>query len=72
MKLQAASSETVDATVLALARQDADLAEACASSFPTTPKGRPQGVNLVEFVAEDEAALEATAARASRPRWQRG
>lgn len=58
MKLQAASAETVDATVLALARQDPVWLKVN-SYFPDDPEGPAQGVNIVEFVAGDETALEA-------------
>jgi len=62
MKLQAASSETVDATVLALARQDAVWLKV-QEYFPDDPEGPPEGVNIVEFVAADEPALQAQLAR---------
>jgi FAD/FMN-containing dehydrogenase/Fe-S oxidoreductase len=62
MKLQAASSETVDATVLGLARQDAVWLKV-REYFPDDPEGPAEGVNIVEFVAEDEPTLEAQLAR---------
>ncbi|RZL96367.1 MAG: FAD-binding oxidoreductase [Variovorax sp.] len=62
MKLEAASSETVDAKVLALAREDA-VWLAVKEYFPDDPEGPSQGVNLVEFLAEDEAALAEKLAR---------
>ena len=62
MKLEAASSETVDATVLALARQDAIWLKV-RDYFPDDPQGPAQGVNLVEFLAPDEAALAEKIAR---------
>ncbi|SDE93926.1 FAD/FMN-containing dehydrogenase [Variovorax sp. CF079] len=62
MKLEAASSETVDAKVLALAREDA-VWLAVKQYFPDDPEGPAQGVNLVEFLAEDEAALAEKLAR---------
>jgi hypothetical protein len=62
MKLQAASSETVDATVLALARQDPVWLKV-SEFFPDDPQGPAQGVNIVEFIAGDEAELEAKLAR---------
>lgn len=62
MKLQAASSETVDATVLGLARQDAVWLKV-RDYFPDDAEGPAEGVNIVEFVAEDEPALEAQLAR---------
>ena len=42
MKLQAASSETIDATVLALARQDAVWLKVQRVTFPTTPRVPPK------------------------------
>ncbi|MCJ0764223.1 D-2-hydroxyglutarate dehydrogenase YdiJ [Variovorax terrae] len=65
MKLEAASSETVDATVLALARQDAIWLKV-REFFPEDPEGPAEGVNIVEFVAADEAELEAKLARVER------
>ena len=62
MKLQAASSETIDATVLALARQDAIWLRV-RDYFPDDPEGPAEGVNIVEFVASEPAALEAQLAR---------
>jgi FAD/FMN-containing dehydrogenase/Fe-S oxidoreductase len=62
MKLEAASSETVDATVLALARQDSIWLKV-REYFPDDPQGPAEGVNIVEFVAADEAELEAKLAR---------
>jgi FAD/FMN-containing dehydrogenase/Fe-S oxidoreductase len=62
MKLEAASSETVDATVLGLARQDAIWLKV-KEWFPDDPQGPAEGVNIVEFVAADEAVLEAKLAR---------
>lgn len=62
MALQAASSETIDATVLALARQDAVWLKV-RDYFPDDVEGPAEGVNIVEFVAEDAAALEAQLAR---------
>ncbi len=62
MKLEAASSETIDAKVLALAREDA-IWLAVKAYFPDDPEGPAQGVNLVEFLADDEAALAAKLAR---------
>lgn len=57
MKLQAASSETVDAKVLALARQDAIWLQV-REYFPDDPEGPAEGVNIVEFVAETPEALD--------------
>lgn len=62
MKLQAASSETIDATVLQLARQDAVWLKVRAF-FPDDPEGPAEGVNIVEFVAADEASLQEQLAR---------
>lgn len=62
MHLQAASSETVDATVLALARQDPVWLKV-SDYFPDDPEGPAEGVNIVEFVAADEASLDAQLAR---------
>jgi FAD/FMN-containing dehydrogenase/Fe-S oxidoreductase len=62
MQLQAASSETIDATVLALARQDAIWLKV-SEYFPDDPEGAAEGVNIVEFVASEPAALEAQLAR---------
>jgi FAD/FMN-containing dehydrogenase/Fe-S oxidoreductase len=57
MKLQAASTETIDATVLALARQDAIWLKV-REFFPDDREGPAQGVNIVEFVAASEPELE--------------
>lgn len=62
MKLEAASSETVDATVLALARQDPVWLQV-REFFPDDPEGAAEGVNIVEFVASEEASLEEKLAR---------
>ncbi len=59
----AASVETIDSTVLALARKDPIWAEVRAF-FPDDPAGRPvDGINLVEFVGDDETVVEAALAR---------
>jgi (R)-2-hydroxyglutarate dehydrogenase len=58
MQLEAASSETIDGTVLALARGDAIWLDV-AKYFPDDSEGPAQGVNIVEFLADDEAALRA-------------
>ncbi|SDA16837.1 FAD/FMN-containing dehydrogenase [Methylobacterium sp. UNC378MF] len=59
----AASVETIDSTVLALARKDPIWAEVRAF-FPDDPAGRPvDGINLVEFVGDDAAIVEAALAR---------
>ena len=57
MKLQAASSETLDATVLALARQDPIWLKV-REYFPDDPEGPAEGVNIVEFVADEAPDLE--------------
>jgi FAD/FMN-containing dehydrogenase len=62
MQLEAASSETLDATVLSLARGDPVWA-AVASYFPDDSEGPARGVNVVEFLADDARALESTIAR---------
>jgi len=62
MKLEAASSETVDAKILALARED-EIWLRVQDFFPEDPEGPAQAVNLVEFLAEDATALEAKVAR---------
>jgi len=59
MPFGAASVETIDSTVLGLARQDPIWAEVRAF-FPDDPAGRTvEGINLVEFVGDDEGAVEA-------------
>ncbi len=59
----AASVETIDSTVLDLARKDPIWAEVRAF-FPDDPAGRPvDGINLVEFVGDDAAGVEATLGR---------
>ena len=62
MRLQAASSETIDATVLALVRQDAIWLQV-REYFPDDPEGPAEGVNIVEFVASEPDALESQLAR---------
>ena len=62
MQLEAASSETIDATVLALARGDPVWLQV-AEYFPDDAPGTAQGVNVVEFLADDEQALRAKIAR---------
>lgn len=59
----AASVETIDSTVLGLARKDPIWAEVRAF-FPDDPAGRPvHGINLVEFVGDDADAVDAALAR---------
>ncbi|CAN7763036.1 FAD-binding and (Fe-S)-binding domain-containing protein [Variovorax sp. LjRoot84] len=62
MAVQAASSETVDATVLALARQDPVWLKV-SEYFPDDLEGPAEGVNIVEFVASDESGLAAQLAK---------
>lgn len=57
----AASIETVDSTVLGLARQDSIWHEV-ADCFPTDAEPA-QGINLVEFVGDDEGAVRAAVGR---------
>ncbi|GGP23126.1 D-2-hydroxyglutarate dehydrogenase YdiJ [Silvimonas iriomotensis] len=58
MALQAASIETVDSKVLGLARQDI-IWHGVAEFFPDGDGPEALGINLVEFIADDENALEA-------------
>ncbi|MGH1592101.1 D-2-hydroxyglutarate dehydrogenase YdiJ [Methylobacterium phyllosphaerae] len=59
----AASVETIDSTVLGLARKDPIWAEVQAF-FPDDPAGRPvDGINLVEFVGDAAASVEAVLGR---------
>lgn len=62
MRLEAASSETIDARVLALARQDA-VWHSVKDYFTEDPEGPAEGVNIVEFLASNEAELAAKVAR---------
>lgn len=62
MELEAASSETVDATLLKLARQDAIWLKV-RDYFPDDPQGPAQGVNIVEFIADDAQHLADKLAR---------
>src|SRR4051812_2721497 len=62
MDVQAASVETVDSRVLALARQDIIWGEVSAF-FPDDPEGPAEGVNLVEVLADDLDALDAQLGR---------
>jgi FAD/FMN-containing dehydrogenase/Fe-S oxidoreductase len=55
--MQAASIETVDSRVLALARNDIVWHEV-REFFPDDPEGPAEGVNLVELLADDAADLE--------------
>ncbi|MDQ4061292.1 MAG: FAD-binding oxidoreductase, partial [Pseudomonadota bacterium] len=56
--VQAASIETVDSKVLALARNDIVWQEV-RDFFPDDPGGPAEGVNLVELLADDADGLEA-------------
>lgn len=58
MALDAASIETVDSTILQLAKQDI-VWQQVAEYFPETDQRPTLGINLVEFIADDAAALEA-------------
>jgi FAD/FMN-containing dehydrogenase/Fe-S oxidoreductase len=62
MTMEAASSETVDAKVLALAREDA-IWLSVKDFFPDDVEGPAQGINLVEFLADDKATLDAKISR---------
>lgn len=62
MTLEAASSETIDAKVLALARQDA-VWHSVKDYFPEDPEGPAEGVNIVEFLASGESELATKLAR---------
>src|SRR5215213_9694843 len=56
--MRAASIETVDSKVLALARNDIVWQEV-RDFFPDDPEGPAEGVNLVEVLADDDGDLEA-------------
>ena len=60
--MQAASIETVDSRVLALARNDIVWHEV-REFFPDDPEGPADGVNLVELLADDADGLEAQLTR---------
>ena len=62
MQLEAASTETIDGKVLALAREDA-IWLAVKEYFPEDPARPAQGVNIVEILGGDKAALSAKLAR---------
>ena len=57
MDVQAASVETIDLRVLALARNDIVWDEV-SEFFPDDPEGPAEGVNLVEIFASDASDLE--------------
>src|SRR3954451_16598661 len=57
MDVHAASVETVDSRVLALARNDIVWGEV-SEFFPDDPEGPAEGVNLVEVLANDASDLE--------------
>jgi FAD/FMN-containing dehydrogenase/Fe-S oxidoreductase len=58
----AASVETVDSKVLGLAQED-PVWEGVAAYFPETGGERTRGVNLIEFVGDSEATIEAALGR---------
>ncbi len=58
IELKAASVETVDSLVLSLGRNDSSWA-GVGQYFPDDPEGPAQAINLVEFIAEQEAELDA-------------
>lgn len=62
MQLEAASTETVDSTVLALARKNAIWLKV-REYFPDDPQGPAQGVNIVEFLGADADDLAGKLAR---------
>jgi FAD/FMN-containing dehydrogenase/Fe-S oxidoreductase len=62
MLFEAASSETVDAKVLELARDDA-VWLTVKDYFPDDPEGPAQGINIVEFLASSDAELDCKLAR---------
>lgn len=62
MQAAPTSIETIDSTVLDLARKNS-LWHSVAEFFPTLPREALQGVNLVEFTADTESVLTATIAR---------
>ncbi|MBV9653662.1 MAG: FAD-binding oxidoreductase [Acetobacteraceae bacterium] len=62
MRFGAASIETVDSRVLGLAQNDV-IWESVRRYFPEDDGERATGVNLVEFVGDTEAAVEAPLAR---------
>ncbi len=57
MQSAPASIETIDSKVLNLAMADI-VWDSVSDYFPKTAQRRIQGINLVEFIAEDEAALQ--------------
>ena len=61
-ELGVASVETVDGRVLGLARGDMVWARV-SPFFPDDPAGPAQGINIVEVLGEDQAALQAGLAR---------
>ena len=65
MAFGAASIETVDGTVLGLARKDIVWHEV-RQFFPDDPEGPAKAVNLIEFVGHDAAAVEEPLARLLR------
>src|SRR5215204_4959970 len=71
MDVQAASVETVDSRVLALARQDIVWGEV-SEFFPDDPEDPAEGVNLVEVLADDADSLEAQLGRVTSKLEQEG
>ncbi|MCP6329973.1 hypothetical protein NL460_27955, partial [Klebsiella pneumoniae] len=62
MALHPLSIETLDSTVLGLARQDITWHQV-ADYFPETPQAPTLGINLVEFSGDDAEALDHQVAR---------
>lgn len=62
LQLEAGSIETVDAMVLGLARQDSIWLKVQAY-FPDDAQDPAQGINMVEFIADDAAQMEEKLAR---------
>src|SRR3954471_17412184 len=69
--MQAASIETVDSKVLALARNDIVWQEV-REFFPDDPEGPAEGVNLVELLADDAEGLKAQIERVATKLEQEG
>lgn len=64
-ELGSASVETIDGTVLSLARKDA-IWSTVSAFFPEDRGGRAQGANIVEVIADDEAHLHSRILRVER------
>jgi FAD/FMN-containing dehydrogenase/Fe-S oxidoreductase len=67
----AASIETVDSKVLKLAQEDM-VWEGVRQFFPDDADGPAKGVNLIEFVGDDEQVIEADLARVSATLTEQG